>query len=282
MGTYFYQPAFETKEAALKAREFMKDHKDVFWQVLKPVLPFIIGGRLLDIFLIHLIWGAGSQNEIFIGSLISAYFTFVMMINWHRVVLHGPDQYIPMNPFQPKKSELAFMLMPSIVGLVAGIGIGLLSALTAKILGEGVAVMVAVPLVIVLLYVLFKMVFYLPAKALGADVGLRQALSLSDGYVWKCIGAGFRAVIRVTLVTMAYGFVGVFIIGIIMVATGTIGPNGTGVGLEDKLIAFLVMLPITAYFMPLSTLLGVTVVSNYYQHAMQNRGYKKVPDTGTM
>jgi hypothetical protein len=68
-----FTPTLPIRETAKNARAFVRENQDVFWTILKPLLPFIITFELLNIFIDHWIFPDGSK-KLNIGSLISSYF----------------------------------------------------------------------------------------------------------------------------------------------------------------------------------------------------------------
>ncbi len=258
-----FNPALLPGDASRHTRNFIADNKDVFWIILKPLLPFIIGLELIDVFINHMFF-ADSKKELTLGSFVASYFIGALMISWHRVVIHGADHYVPMNPFKPKKSELAFMFVPFGLAFLFGIGSVLLTVLSAKLGGPVLAVPLLIILVLFGIIAAFKISFYLPAKAVDAGITLRQSWNLTTGYFWKMFVAGFLSSWRVVLVTLIYAL-----------AAGSLGGaiGGALFGVESlafRLVMFLCLLPIIVIAQPLMTIIGVTVLSNYYQWAINN------------
>src|SRR5688572_15226664 len=108
-----FTPVLHNSEAAKNAREFVKENKDIFWTIVKPVLPYLVGLSFLDT-LITALYFSESQQGFQVGSIISSYFYASILINWHRVVINGPDRWEPMELFKPKKHELAFIFAPAL------------------------------------------------------------------------------------------------------------------------------------------------------------------------
>lgn len=258
-----FTPALPPKEAAINSRSFIKENQDVFWAILKPLLPFIIGLELLDVF-VNYFFFANSNKELTLGSFVASYFVAALMISWHRVVIHGADRYVPMNPFSPKKNELAFIFVPIGLGILYALAGLILAVIPAKLGGPAIAAILVVLLVTFGLVAFFKIAFYLPAKAVDASITLKQSWKMTTGYVWKIFVAGFLASWRVTLIIIVYalaaGALG-GVVGGVLFGVGSLGFN---------LLLFICMLPVTAFASPLLAVLGVTVLSNYYQWAINN------------
>ncbi|MCE7886745.1 MAG: hypothetical protein DYH13_04480 [Alphaproteobacteria bacterium PRO2] len=83
---------------------------------------------------------------------------------------------------------------------------------------------------------------------------------MTTGYVWKLISAGFLSSWRLFLISVIVG-------GVCGVISGMFFDAHT---LGFRLVLFILILPIVAYVSPLVAALGVTVLSNYYQWAINN------------
>lgn len=241
-------------ETAANTRAFVKDNKETFWTAFKPLIPYIFGLLLFDLILSFVIGHTFS-----LGSILANYFFAALAITWHRVVLLGPDQYEAMNPFKPKKHELVFMLMGVGVALIVFLIVALFIGIFA-IFGP---IFLAISIFLGILLSIFlsaRFTFYFPAKAVNADLSLIGALHLSKGYAFNLVTAPFFACWRLIL-----GMMGVVIIASIFMTLLSKFAQG------QAMFEFLIQLPVLFYFQPLLTVLGITILSNYYQHALQNK-----------
>ncbi len=257
-----FTPVFPANEAAQNARNFVRENQDTFWTVLKPLLPYILALHALDAVIMGL-FVSDPDNKMQIGGILVSYFTSMLMITWHRVVIHGADRYESANPFKPKRHELAFIFVPLLIGAAMGFG-SVISVFVLASVSKAVAITVGLFLLAFSFIVAFRVVFYLPGKAVNADMTLRKSWTMSKGYIWKLVSSGFLATWRVILAYIAY-LVAAAVIG------GTIGSALFGTdGILFYLFFYILMLPLFAYFTPLLSVLGVTVLSNYYQWAINN------------
>ncbi len=255
---YKFKPVYEAGTAAEYMRGFVKDHESAFWNILKPLLPFIIGAELLDVVLSSVLSSEEKEIESFIGSLIGAYFMTVLVISWHRLVIHGLDEFVPMNPLKPQKNEIKFMavgIAMSIVGIVTVVLVPLLFGVIHKTLAI-IAILLFVPF---LIFVLWRLCFYFPAMATNEPITLKQAFGMTKGYLLKLAVSGFLASWRVILAALGY----TIIIGIAISVTGESI-------LAMRIVFFIAVIPLLVYVQAILTVIGVTVLSNYYQHALQN------------
>lgn len=199
-----FTPTLPIRETAKNARAFVRENQDVFWTILKPLLPFIITFEMLNIFIDHWIFPDGSK-KLNIGSMMGSYFLGALMISWHRVVIHGPDRYVPMNPFKPKRNELAFIFVPTGLLILYIVIAAIFSVLSAKFGGPVIAVIILAALSIFGLVALFKIAFYLPAKAVDASITIGQSFKMTTGYVWKLLSAGFLSSWRLFVISVIVG-----------------------------------------------------------------------------
>jgi len=260
--TYF-KPTLEAREAGIEARGFVKANMKTFWDLWKPLLPWIIGASVLDLAITTLFF-ANSEGGFGLFGALSGYFYAVLIISWHRVTIDGPDKFTPMSPFKPQRHEWVY------IGVYAGLFIGLTLAcvavvlVTARMFGEIAAVLATFVFIIAGFFVGFRLCLYFPAKAINADITLKEAFAMSEGYLWKLLVASFHATIFVLLGMMGYmlaaGLVGGLTGGLIV--SGDQAP-----GLGTIFFAYLLMMPVDLFFVPVMTVLGVTLLSNYYMLA---------------
>ncbi|MBP7721026.1 MAG: hypothetical protein KA155_00670 [Alphaproteobacteria bacterium] len=258
-----FTPTLPAGETSKNVRSFIKDNQDSFWNILKPLLPFLIGFELLDVFINHLLF-PGKGKIMPLGALISSYFMAALMISWHRVVIHGADRYVPMNPFKPKRNELAFIFVPLGLIVLYMLVASLTFFLSLKIGNAGLAFILVMILVIFATIAGLKIAFYLPAKAIDADITLSKSWRMTTGYVWKIFAASFFSWWRVMLVAFAYIMASIVvggIVGAVMFGNSSLGFN---------LFLTICMLPVVGFFSPLIGVITVTVLSNYYQWAINN------------
>ncbi len=260
---YKYKPTLAAGETGKNMRQYVKDHQSTFWEILKPLLPFIIGAGLLDVVLTDIFTTDEKEISSPIGGLIAAYFMTALIISWHRVVIHGPENFVAMNPFKPKKNEIKY--------LAVGIGLGILSTIIAILIGLTAllnpAIMVIGLLIFLpmLIFIGFRISFYFPALATDMPIPLGKAFSMSKGYIWKLFAAGFYATWRLILAVFVYSIIMMLLITAIVFVGG-------GESLTLSVVAYIFALPLVAFIQPLLTVIGVTGLSNYYQHALQYGG----------
>ncbi len=245
-------------------RAFTKENMPSFWRYLKPLLPYILGLYALDV-VVNMIFPK-MEGAFGIGGLIAAYFYSCFAITWHRVVLHGPDRAEVMNPFRPEKTDLAFI----------GMGIGLfvaafvLSTVSALLIFLGpVGIIVSILAIIGVIFLFAKMCFYFPAKAVKSHMSLKDSFHATKGYIIKIWTAPLVASWRVILGGFVYMIAGTAVLGTIVAMT-QYSPDEPP-SMMALIGAFAIQVPVLIYFQPVMYAFGIGVLSNYYQHYMQNK-----------
>lgn len=281
MSILHYQPTPDFRDTGRNVRQYVNQHMDIFWDIFKPLMPYIAICIFLDLVITEHFMGidpeTGEPYNFVLFSIIANYFLACLIISWHRVIIHGPDSYTPMNPFKPSRGEIGFIAMAiglTIAAIAAGGLVGAISALISPAL-LGLAIPV---LVIFIIFIACRLSFYFPAKATGNDMTLKQAFALSEGYVLRLIFTPIFAAWKVMLLMLAYLLIGFAVLVILSMANGSL-PFILGMTTEGSLIEFgeataivqfLFTAPINLYFSPLLAIIGVTVLSNFYQYALQN------------
>ncbi len=255
-----FTPTLFSKETGKNVRGFVKEHNDELLKIIKPLAPFIAGLYLFDAIISEFFF-TQSEHEFSLGMILATYFYMCLVISWHRVVIKGPENYTPMNPFKPKRHELAFIGVGILIGILILI-VAVVFVGSAAFMQSGVMGVVAAIAIVAAIYASYRLMFYFPAKAVGASITLREAFDMTKGYLWKIICASFRASIRLVLIALLYSM----ILAGLSFSYAYIAHTVSGA----YLLGFILGLPLILYIQPLLTVLGVTVLSNYYLHAVQN------------
>ncbi len=263
---------FEAKkgisDACRQARLFITINKEHLWSSFKLIAPYIIGLTILDILFDTFVFTVDENGKNIkspaIGAIISSYFWACFVITWHRVVLHGADNYISVNPFKPKKSELAF-IGTGILIIILAVIVGAFAGAILSVTKSPAIITVGLLILSIMAFIAgLRLSFYFPAKATGNDLTLKQAFRMSKGYAWNMFITSMWAPIKTMLLLILYFILGLIVVGILLVSLG-------GGQLITGLLSILFTLPILVFFNPILAAFGVTVVSNFYQHALQNR-----------
>lgn len=259
-----FTPARHSGEVAAYVIGFVKEQKGEMWRIFRPLIPFVVLFLLFDV-LSRGLFDQDTENSFAIGAFFSTYFFSCLAVSWHRVVIQGPDNYTPMNPFKPKKNELVFVAMGFLIAattyIMDYIPEFIKTAASENILLYGVLLFFTV---LVLIYLPYRVMFYFPVKAVDADVTFRKAYKMSKGFFWSFIFAGVFSYFKIFVVMILY------MVFLAFVLLSGFQSSGGVVGLTFFAASYVFALPVLLYFLPIFTIIGVTLVSNFYLYALQN------------
>lgn len=262
------QPAFEVSETVRNSHAFVKENKAILWDIIKSVAPYLVILHLIDSIITAMYYPPDSKSSFGIGALIASYFYTVILINWHRVVIWGPDKFIKMNPLRPKGHELSFLGMGIVIGLIPVLIIFLGITLPLTFLkGDDI---IGLPLTFLSIFItamfsyyfVTRLSFYFPAKATMDHVTLKDSFKLTKGYVWKMTLSYFLCCLKLIVLLIPY-----------IALSGVVGYFSTFYlnSMAAEIIIFLFSLPSILYFTPVFYVYFAMTLSNYYMHAMQTR-----------
>lgn len=288
-----FEPALKPKDVALNCRTFVKEHKRELKEMMKPIYPYLLVLLALSMYITYILQletinfmktmpPAKSVDDFFeyinkvqensyssfvfylswILNIAVGYCFAILAISWHRLVLLGKGQYETVSFLYPKKNEIQFVVLWTF-----------LSALIPTLISITGFNAVAIFCLFLLPYICFKISFCLPARALDTKLSFSQSFKLSNGYFWKFLFATLRSTWRLILVLVVLGLVFGIIGGAvakIIYAKEITAPHLAGAYSQifSQQIGTALMV---LFFQPLFTVIGVTVLSNYYQHALRNK-----------
>lgn len=261
-----FTPSLNVFETASNITTFIKTNKQVFWDILNPLLPYIIALTLLDFLVVSVFFMNDPHAKFELGAFLANYFLFALVISWHRVVIHGPGNYTPVNPLKPTRNELIFIGMAMLASVLTVIVTATLG-LTLSILGSfGVFIGVCTGIFLGI-YLTYKIMFYFPARAANTPITLKESFNLTHGFFWKIAGTGILASLKTLVILIVYFVaVGLFGAGLFSVLNNA----GGGMHFIANIFTFVIKLPVMIYFQPILTVIGVTILSNYYLWAIQH------------
>ena len=255
-------------ETGNNVRLYTKQHKEAFWNILNPLLPWILGLVFVD--LIVNIAVPFFNGKFGLGGLLISYFYTCFVISWHRVMIEGPDNATPMNPFKPERSDWAFIGMGLGIGLAAFLVI-FLSGLTMAI-SPVIGGLLTLIVVLALIICFPKVSLYFPAKAVRQHMSLADSFAATNGYVLKIITAPLVASWRIFLVVFAYVILMGLAMAVIMPLMLPADPeNMEQINPMLMIVMCIFELPFVIYFQPILYALGVGILSNYYLYITQNK-----------
>lgn len=255
-----YVPVAETKRAAKAALHYVRDNRDVFWRVLKPYLPYIVGAHLIGLALLAagvIVLPEGMKGNP-VGEMLGGYFVLCFTLTWYRVIILGPQRADNVNPFRLKRHEircilfgLGIILMFFVTGFPAGF-------LAARSLAAAIAI--GVILLGGATWVALRLSFYPASTAVDAGIPLYESFKLSRGRVLPMFAANAIALFIMVLIAFAAAVVlaiGASIITYFLPAPAAIFIQGV------------VMLPVPVILGPAVAAVAATVLSNYYLLAVR-------------
>ncbi len=234
---------------------------DVFFKILKTLSPYIFLFLFLKSILIN-------YNFHYVGLLISLfyfYLTSCIIITWHRVVINGADNFIAMHPLKPKINEITFIVMEVLI-LLGSLAIALLPLWLAAITGQHTLVILFFITIPLALYISWKLIFYFPAKATNNTMTLKQSYNLTKGYTFNMF-----------VVIFTTGIIASLLVKQIYLILATIIEAGISILGESQpefvyiIFEVLINMPLFLFIYPIIAIFNVTLLSNYYQHALQNK-----------
>lgn len=287
------EPTIGAKDTAKTVTAFIKEHKPYFWQLVKQVAPY-----LLLVLLISMVLNYFSMKDMFAKidevragaidpesisnpfytlishfiALIDAYIFAVVAVSWHRLCLQPVEQYRPMNILKPEKHEIEFVLMWCVIGYIIPVALTYLPlAFGAGGLSTVIAVISGLTLVFIFPYLIYKFSFYFPAKAINQSVTFGQSFQLTKGYFWK-VGWAYLLAAIVPIILMIVYMLGItFLSAPVMALFAQNAASGTmdaSFMIPSMAFLFISTGGVIIYFVPLFTVIGVTVLSNYFQHSL--------------
>ncbi|MGH1404670.1 MAG: hypothetical protein ACRBDL_10550 [Alphaproteobacteria bacterium] len=258
-----YIPTLGISDTSKNITAFINHNYDEFWMIYRNLMPFIFGLQLLGA-LIDTFFFPNSTNFIFSETfhLMYLYFMGIWAINWHRLVINGID-YTPMRIFKPKRNELIFMLIAVLltVGSMAIFSAGIFIPLQSGVKAVWPYVLIMFGSFCVSFFILYRFSFYFPARATNNPLTLMQAFHLSKGYIWNLFWSGFFASLKFMIILA------------LLITFRTIMEALFGIDKESHspLMTFMLDSPITLFFEPMYTVIGITALSNYYLYAMAHQ-----------
>ncbi|MEZ5919348.1 MAG: hypothetical protein R3D66_05425 [Alphaproteobacteria bacterium] len=296
-----FTATFTAKDTSKNVQDFIKAHKTEFWDLIKSFAPYIVILGILSVAFQHFAQNAilaemgnfrqmlenkpgnaaahlqmmeAMRGSVFKSpymwaawgvQLVLGYVFAAIAISWHRLVLLGPEQYRPMNLFKPQRHEIEFVMILALIGVLIPTVFGWIMISGPFFSSSGIWLIGLFS--IALIYVSYKICFVFPAKAVNADMDFKTSFKLTKGYFWKFFLAAFRASLKTIGLLFLYQIIVGMAIGTVLAVSGD--PRATT--LPALIGGGALALPVLLYFQPLLTIIGVTVLSNYYQHALQNK-----------
>jgi len=238
-----------------QAKNFVQDNFGYLWEMVKPLLVYILIFEFLAYFL-------GKYHEAGnIFSLPTLYFMACFALIWHRSVLQGPSSSHAVKPFELKDEDKPFLWLffgLMVIPFLLVVGVGGLGGVLAAFSGP-LGPVIIVGLIIFMIWLMIQIIrisFMLPAKSVNADTSIQKARELSKGLIWKLILAGIIVGLIYGITIGAYSFAAGFIV------TALFGWMGQGP--LFYVLEFAVLTPVIFASIILAAV-NVTMLSKLYQ-----------------
>lgn len=299
-----YSVSYSAQETSANVRGFIKQNYSHFWEVIIKVIPLVLLLYIFTMFVSGYIFEAAFNSfaaegepsidilgfsvslSVLVGGLnvfhmaLNGYLMAVIAISWHRLVINGEENYRRMFVFMPRWHEIQFMLLLALLH-TAFYGAFFSPVLIMQIPGfefiAGSVVYVFPVMMLVLacvaLFLFFKCSFYFPAKAANRRITIVESFRLTRGYFGKIVMSYIRASWRLGVVAILYMVVLMFFMSSIM---QFVFSSMKDTFLEPNMfliqgIGLVLNLPFIVFLGPMFLVIGVTIISNYYLHAVQNK-----------
>ena len=252
-----FTPTDGTLPTFKNAFGYMRHNLPLFWSVLKNYLPYFLAAQVIGLAV-----GLVIRLPELTVALMNAYVLTFFAIQWHRLIIQGPDQAHFINPIKPDKPALIFFGFSFASGLVAGLVGALSAAILMKVLGGFAGGILSLLIVGVILWAICRLSFVYPTLAITNILDVKGAFAATKGYVQPLILNGALIAIIALVPSL--------IVGAVMSPLYFMTTNGSKKFPDTTMehIAKVVMeLPTNILLMPLFTALGVTVLSNFYLRA---------------
>ena len=121
----------------------------------------------------------------------------------------------------------------------------------------------------------YKLSFYFPAKAAGADMSFKDSFDRTKGYLVGLIFVPVLSTWRLMLASCVYLAVMWFALFLYLYPSIESEVDTLSADFEfeltpgQEIVVGVLFIPLACYFAPLFYAYGVAVLSNYYQHSLQ-------------
>lgn len=283
------------RETSSDARQCVMEHKDELWGMIRSLSPyFLVLGLLVS--LVGYMGSLGLQeqivslpksengrplmNDAFFAILrqsyadpmsilgyglqvMLVYVSAILGINWYRFVLSTSENFVPVNMFRPRKSELQYVGILALVNLLPILGGYIFSY------GNVFATFFAAAFIIISWVLCIRMGFIFPALAMNHEAGFSMIYKLNKGYFQKILFSMIRALLRMAGLYIVY----ILLTSLALSALGLKDDLWDGsIDFASVLAGFIINIPLYLYFAPMMMVLSITVLANFYAHALQNAG----------
>ncbi|MGH1404672.1 MAG: hypothetical protein ACRBDL_10560 [Alphaproteobacteria bacterium] len=281
-----FTPISDPKGASKTTQSFIKEHRREFWHLVKDIAPFIILFHLITNFVFSQIIEYTIHNYANIALTVAYFITMVtvflnlyiysfFIINWHRLIIARYNQttYQQVSLLKPQKDDLAFI--KAIIGLAIAYALlahmHIILPIHIKILYPNLLSALTVIAVIYLSIAYYKCSFFCLAKLTNKAMTLPESYDLASGYFGKIILSYLNAIAKIGILFILYLFIGYILMEQSLEIVKSYNPDiGTADFLStSRYLTILIGIPSLLFFKPMFIVIGVTITTNYYLHAIR-------------
>lgn len=271
-----YEPTEKSWATVKNAFSYAWKNKGLVWKLILFYGPF-----LLLAFLLNAVAQVTSMEQYahwaFFGLIaalgdfiLSVFVPIFVAVTWHRIVINGPEEVKFSNPLAPKRRDWKFLGFWFLIGFIALIFMSALAGGAAFLAVMLYSTIPAVSLLVVLfgialfvygMYAATRVSFIFPSIATDHNYPIKTIWRMSKGLVMKLWGAGFLSMlvmIPLTILFVAFPAVLAFLISIV-----------AGGKAMFAILGVLILAPIFIFIQVFFSVIGITLLSNYFMIAKQ-------------
>lgn len=259
-----YIPTRTVEATSENIKNFVSEHDKYIWKIWLPlVLPYLILDHALN-YIVFLNFHGDDVGyyymmvPIFLGNILNAAIIALLAINWHRLVIRGRDEFDLMNLLKPTKNELWFISFAILLSVIELSSTVFTEEIVRTLIPRPFTVgfLIEFSFLFFISYLMYRISFVFPAKAVSVDITFFDAWKLSHGTFWGMVFSVIRA---------SLSLIGLFIIFIVIILVLTfLLPNPV-----LSIMGYLDDVVMVVYFVPRFMVIGITALSNYYMFAMK-------------
>lgn len=246
---------------------FLSDNWSHFLQILLPLFPYLYLGNFSSMVYEF----AGDDIEVpdifglfaAITMALSTIVSLAFLASWHRAVILGVSDENKFNFFNMTEKDKSFIggILRYFGFIFGAIIIAGALIFVASLIHQLAALILAVIAFCCIFYVGMRLYLYLPAKAVNADMTLKESYKSSKGLVVKILLALTLAGIPIMVVSAIVGGILGGILGLFI-----------GLGTFYQTLLFSGIFAVMGVFIQIiTTAIGAAILSRYYIWAVQER-----------
>lgn len=271
-----YEPTEKSWATVKNAFSYAWKNKKLVWKLILFYGPFLLLALLLNAVAQvtsmeqYAHWAFFGLIAALGDFILSVFVPIFVAVTWHRIVINGPEEVKFSNPLAPKKRDWKFLGFWLLIGFIAFVFMSVLIGGGTFLAVTFYAVAPAVSLLVVLLgitlfvygvYAASRFSLVLPSVATDHNYPIKTIWRMSKGLIMKLWGAGFLSMlvmIPLTILFVAFPAIIAFLISAV-----------AGGKAMFAILGVLVLAPIFIFMQVFFSVIGITLLSNYFMVAKQ-------------